>query len=365
MLLEVVKRMNVPQVSVVMVVCNVDRFLSEAIESILAQTFRDFEFIVLEFGSTDRTKEIVSRYSAQDDRIKFHEISHCSLVDARNVACSLAQGQYIAIMDADDVCLQERLRWEVDFMDANSGVGLVGGAVEWIDAAGRPQGIQEVPCENHAIKLALVSRCPFWHPTVLVRRHALALVGGYRTAFVFAHDYDMELRIAEHFQVANLQQVVVKYRIHPSQVSFRKQRLQTLCKLAAKVSAASRKELQPDPLNAVREITPSLLTALGVSKSMQHDALVSDFLTWIRSLAGAGEYSTVLVAATEMLASDSVTVLSWQRAELYLTIAKIHWKLGEIPKAAGAVLHAILTRPVIVGRPLKGLLRRTNSSSAN
>jgi Uri superfamily endonuclease len=357
--------MNAPQVSVVMVVCNVDRFLPEAIESILSQTFSDFEFIILEFGSTDKTKDIVLGYSAQDKRIKLHEIPHCSLVEARNIACSLAQGRYIAIMDADDISLQERLQWEVDFMNSNSEVGLVGGAVEWINAAGRSLGVHEVPCEDHAIKLAIVSRCPFWHPTVLVRRDALAFVGGYRNAFVFAHDYDMELRIAEHFQVANLQHVVVKYRIHSSQVTFRKQRLQTLCKLAAKASATSRKMLQPDSLTTVREITPSLLAALGVNESVQHDALISDFLIWIRYLACADEYSTVIDAATEMLTSDSVAVLPWQRADLYLTMAKMHWKRGEIPKAIGATLHAIVTRPIIVGRPLKALLRHLNFSGVN
>src|ERR1700733_9393562 len=93
---------NAPIVSVAMVVCNVERFLVEAIESILGQTFREFEFIIVDFGSTDQTKGIVSSYAAKDPRIKLHEIPHCGLAEARNVSCFLARGQYIAIQDADD-----------------------------------------------------------------------------------------------------------------------------------------------------------------------------------------------------------------------------------------------------------------------
>src|ERR1700722_19795108 len=119
-----------------MVVCNVDRFLEEAIESILTQTFRDFEFIILDFGSTDRTKEITARYAARDSRIKLSEIPHCSLTEARNAACFLAQGQYIANMDADDVSLPDRLMWQADFMERHPQVGVVGGGVEAIDATG-------------------------------------------------------------------------------------------------------------------------------------------------------------------------------------------------------------------------------------
>lgn len=236
---------------------------------------------------------------------------------------------------------------------------------DWIDADGRSLGIHDVPCEDHEIRSALIVHCPFWHPTVLVRREALALVGGYRDAFVFAHDYDMELRVAEHFDCANLKQVVLKYRIHPSQVTFRKQRPQTLCKLAAQVSAASRRESQPDPLNAVSEITPALLIALGVSEAVQQNALVSDCRNWIRSMSAAGEYSAALSAAADMLKSASVDVERWQMADLHLTMAQLHWKRGEFLKAVGAAGRAVATRPLIIGRPIKAILRCTNRGGAS
>src|SRR5215831_10328673 len=121
--------MDKPLLSVVLVVCNVDRFLAEAIESILGQTFRNFEFIIVDFGSTDKSIAIISDYAAKDSRIKFHTIPRCGLAEARNAGCSFAEGRYIAIMDADDVSVHERLAWQVDFMQKHEDVSVIGGAV--------------------------------------------------------------------------------------------------------------------------------------------------------------------------------------------------------------------------------------------
>ena len=242
--------MNKPLVSAVLVVCNVDRFLAEAIEGILDQTFRDFEFIIVDFGSTDRSKEIITGYAAKDSRIKFHEITNCELAQARNVACFLAQGQYIAIVDADDVSLAGRLESEVEFMELNPSVALLGGACEWIDATGKtmanpvlpPAVSLRPPTTNREIQAVLPQYNIFWQPSVLIRREVFASVGGYRPIFVQSEDYDLWVRIAEGFEVANLDQVVVKYRIHPYQVSLRKRKQQTLCSLAVKCSGGGAKK---------------------------------------------------------------------------------------------------------------------------
>jgi glycosyltransferase involved in cell wall biosynthesis len=103
-----------PLVSVVMIIRNVERFLAEAIESILSQFFRDFEFIIVDFGSIDKSKDIAARYAAKDSRIKLSEIPPCSYIEAKIAACSLPKGRYIAIQDADDVSLPDRF-WAVQF----------------------------------------------------------------------------------------------------------------------------------------------------------------------------------------------------------------------------------------------------------
>lgn len=350
--------MNDPLVSVVMVVCNVQRFLGEAIESVLQQTFRDFEFIIVDFGSTDGSKLIVSNYAAQDRRVKFREIPNCVLPVARNAGSALAKGRYIAVMDADDVCLPERLMREVEFLEKHPDIGIIGSPVEWIDATGRSLGIQKVPREDREIRVTFFNRCPFWHPTILMRRKAFVAVDGYREAFVYAHDYDLESRISDHYRCANLEQIVLKYRIHPSQVTFCKQRQQTLCKLAAQASLVSRRSGAPDPLDAVQEITPALLANLGVSEAAQQNALVSDCRNWIRSMSAAREYSVVLSAALETLNSKLPYVERWQIAELHLTVARLHWNQGRFIESFLATIRALLTRPAVVGRPFKQLLSR-------
>jgi GT2 family glycosyltransferase len=347
---------NAPLISVVMVTCNVDYFLSEAIESVLGQTLTDFEFIIVDFGSTDKSKAIAQSYAIKDERVKIHQIPNCGLGAARNASCFLAQGRYIAIMDADDVSLPERLRWESDFMEAHPEVGVLGGATEWIDATGRSLRVEHFPTEDRAIRAALSAGSPFCQPTVLIRKDAFKLVGGYRPAFVVAEDCDLWLRMAEHSQFANLGQVVLQYRSHPYQVQWRKTRQQSLCILAAQASASSRRNGRVDPLNLVEEITPAVLVAMGVSKSAQQVAADRDV---IRSLYLAGNYSSALKTANEALRSpDWEYAERWQTAEVWLLVARLFWRQRKFARAFLAAGRAFVTRPVILGHPLKPLFRR-------
>jgi hypothetical protein len=348
-----------------MVVRNVERFLAEAIESILGQTFSEFEFIIVDFGSTDKSKAIVSSYAATDSRIRLHEISGRGVAEARNAGCFLARGQYMAIMDADDISLPERLMWEVEFMERHPEVGVVGGAVDWIDATGAsltnptpPSGVTlHPPVGNGEIQSALVKYNTFWQPSVLMRRAAFVLVGGYRRAFAESEDYDLWLRISEHFEMANLPQVILQYRIHPNQVSVRKRKQQSLCSLAALASAASRRNGRPDPLNSVEELTPAVLVALGVSEAKQQSALANEYRGWIRSMCGAGEWSGALNAAIEMLqSSDWKHIERRTVADMRLEVAQLYWKNRRLWKSIITVGQAVTTRPMVAGRPLKPLL---------
>jgi len=347
-----------------MVVCNVDHFLAESIESILAQTFRNFEFIIVDFGSQDRSKAIASSFAAKDTRIKFHQIENCSLPEARNAGCLLAHGEYIAVMDADDVSLPNRLLWQVDFMEKHPEVGALGGTVEWIDATGRSLLRMQHPLTNAEIQKALLRYPPLWHPSVLIRRAAFVSAGGYRRAFVVAHDYDLWLRIAERFQLANLEEVVLKYRIHPYQVSLRKRSYQSICGLAARASASLRRDGGSDPLNSVTEITPAVLAGLGISDAEQETALASDSGWWIRSVFAAGEDELALRSAIEMLRYDWQYTHRRQVADVHLILAQLHWRRMKFLDAFLAACHAVLTRPGLVGHSIKSTLRRvTNGAS--
>jgi hypothetical protein len=350
--------MNKPQVSVAMAVCNAERFLAEAIGSILGQSFTDFEFIIVDYGSRDNSKSIISRYAARDSRVKFHEVPPCVLPAARNAGCFLAQGQYIAIMDADDVSLPDRLFWEVEYMERHPQVALLGGAVEWVDSSGRPFRVIRHPIDDRTLKSKLLTHNVFWHPTTIMRREAFVSVGGYRPAFVCSHDYDLAIRIAERSECANLEEVVLKYRVHPIQLTSDKRRLQTLCKLAAQASAAARSVGKLDPLDAVQEITSSVLATLGISELAQRNSVVTDGRIWIQNMIDAGDYAAALGAARRIVELDLDQVEPWQASELYLIIAKLCWIDKKFLEFILSVGRAILARPILIGRPLKSLVHR-------
>lgn len=342
-----------------MSVFNSERFLPEAVESILDQRFREFEFIVIDDGSTDRSASILDSYQNGDARMRVCHEEHAGLIRSLNRGCELARGKYLARMDADDVAIKDRLAWQIDFMEAHQEVGVLGGAVEWIDATGKSVGIYPNPVGDREIKAELLRGfCAFWHPSILLRREVFAWAGGYRSAVVGAEDYDLWLRIADRFQLANLGEVLLKYRIHRDQVSMRKRKQQTLSKLAAKSSASFRRSGKLDPLDAVAEITPELLAALGITEASQQSELASDYQHWIRIMCLAGEDKIALEAALEVLCTDLEYAERWQIADLHLTAARLFWRQKRFAKSFLSAGHAVVTRPIVVGHPFKALLRR-------
>ncbi|MGD0965373.1 MAG: glycosyltransferase [Candidatus Acidiferrales bacterium] len=353
---------NPPLVSVVMVICNVERFLVEAIESIRVQTFHDFEFIILDYGSTDKSKAIVLSYAATDSRIRLSTIPPCTYIEAKIAACSLAQGRYIAIQDADDNSFANRLLWEVDFMENNPLVGVVGGAADWINAEGRFLHVFAPPTGNDEIKATLPTSSPFVHSSVLMRRDTFTQVGGYRRVFPYAEDYDLFLRISEHSHCANLAQVIVQYRIHPHQLSLRTRRQQTIAKLAAQVAASARRTRGVDPLDCAQEMSEALLLELGVSPARIQAELFFEYRNWIRNTFVAGEYSMALKTAVEVLGSNWEDIDRRQIADLRLTVARLFWKQKRFVRSFIAACHAVITKPIIAGDLFESLLRRVGLS---
>lgn len=348
--------MSAPLVSVGMVVCNVERFLAESIESILAQSFKDFEFIIVDFGSTDASASISANYARKDNRIKVHTIPHCSLAEARNAGCFLAQGRYLAIMDADDISAVDRLALEYEFMEGHPAVGLVGGGTEWIDATGRLLCRNHFPATNKELQAALLTESPFCQPSVLIRREAFACVGGYRAAFAPAEDYDLWLRIAERFEVANLPQIVLKYRIHPGQVSVARCQSQALCAAGARAAAISRRSGNPDPLASVKDITHETLHSLGLTENAQQTALARGYLAATRSMCRVRHYSQAAKLLADLPIKDFDRADVWVRADLFLCAARVHWRQRHVGKSLVNVCRAVSRRPLILGRPLKRLL---------
>jgi glycosyltransferase involved in cell wall biosynthesis len=227
-----------------MPVYNSERYVAEAVESILAQTFPDFEFLIVDDGSTDASLAILQKYAAREPRIRLISRPNTGYVVALNEMLELARGEFVARMDSDDVCLPDRFERQVAFLRANPGVLAVGGAVILIDQDGAELITIPFPGHDHEIQeLALSGSTPLSHPAAMVRREALDAVGGYRKELVPAEDLDLWLRLGERGRLANLSQVVLRYREHEASVSSQNQQRQLDRARQAADEAADRRGL--------------------------------------------------------------------------------------------------------------------------
>ncbi|HEY2584989.1 MAG TPA: glycosyltransferase [Tepidisphaeraceae bacterium] len=206
-----------PLVSVLMPAYNARRYVAEAIESVLAQTYRDFEFLIIDDGSTDDTAEIVNRYAAADDRIRVLKRSNGGVGAALNAGLAEARGELVARMDSDDVCLPERFARQVEFLRETPDCVLVGCRVLLIDPDGEPLfEMTDIPTAHAEIDEKLLQvRWSIVHPTVMMRRDVVRRLGGYDNELVPVEDHDLFLRLAEVGRLANLPQVLLRYRKHP------------------------------------------------------------------------------------------------------------------------------------------------------
>ncbi|MBI4722737.1 MAG: glycosyltransferase [Candidatus Stahlbacteria bacterium] len=207
-----------PIVSVVMTTYNNGKYLKEAINSILNQTFSEFEFIIINDGSTDNSQYIIDSY--KDNRIiSLKHKTRLGVPKSRNKGMKVAQGEYIAVMDADDISLPNRLELQVKFLDENSHIGLLGSYYFIIDGAGNFLKSVKPVLTNNELQTKLMEGNPIAHGSIMFRKECLNTIGGYREKFRYSHDYDLILRIAEHFQIANIPELLYKYRINPLGIS--------------------------------------------------------------------------------------------------------------------------------------------------
>ena len=239
-------RASMPTVSVLMPVYNAEPYLAEAVESILGQTFADFELLIVDDGSTDRSRGMLERYAARDGRIRLRSRPNTGYTVALNELLDMAGAELLARMDADDVALPQRLARQVDYLGAHRDVVCVGTAVHFIDAAGRFLREGHPGMDHEEIQhRALAGDCPLNHPSVMMRRAAVQSVGGYHPEFQPAEDLDLWLRLGEVGRLTNLPEVLLRYRQHARSFSEQYQRLQLERSAAAVLEACRRRGIPP------------------------------------------------------------------------------------------------------------------------
>lgn len=207
---------NKPKVTVLMPVYNGEHFLAEAMKSITNQTFTDFEFLIINDGSTDRSHEVASSF--KDHRIRVvSSTRNEGLIAALNKGLALAQGEYIARMDQDDISLPQRLEKQVAFMDKNPNIGILG---TWVKTFGSiKETIWEYPEDPHIVKSRLLFESVLAHPSTMLRRKILIDHNlYYNKDYIHAEDYELWVRCSRYTDLSNIPEVLLLYRFHDNKI---------------------------------------------------------------------------------------------------------------------------------------------------
>jgi glycosyltransferase involved in cell wall biosynthesis len=269
---------------------NSRQYIGDAIQSITDQSFSDFEFIIVDDGSLDGGAEIAFEFARRDGRIKVVHQEHSGLISALNKGCNLAKGKYIARLDSDDLARPQRLEQQVRYLQDGNAV-LLGGGVECIDGEGKNMFGIKFPGWEQGLRSHLLVNCYMAHTTVMFRRDVFLSLGGYRSHYEVAEDYDLYLRMSDKHIVDNLQTILCQYRLHSDQISVRKVSQQVISAAGARLAAWARRSDRAEPEWSANVVTREDLIACGMRGEVL-DALVSRH----RDITGNWNMKTVLEA---------------------------------------------------------------------
>jgi glycosyltransferase involved in cell wall biosynthesis len=242
-----------PTVTVLLPAYNAQAFIGSAVKSVLEQTFNDFELIVINDGSTDKTLSILEDFARQDSRLRLISRPNTGYVVALNEGLALARGELIARMDADDLCLPERFEKQVAYLRANPDCVLLGTNVAQMDEAGMVIGpMPDIAFGHEKINQALLRRgWPIVHPAVMMRTDAVQKLGGYVVEYCPNEDHDLFLKLGEVGRLENLPDVLVYYRKHDQSQSTKKMQ-QTVAIVSRIIIEACRRRGIPVPPEAAQ-----------------------------------------------------------------------------------------------------------------
>jgi len=207
-----------PKISVVMSVYNAEKYLHEAIESILNQTFTDFEFIIINDGSTDRSLEIIESF--KDERIVLINQSNTGLAKALNIGIDKSKSNFIARIDADDIAFHDRLKEQYKLFKENPEYVIIGCNAKTIDIGGNYIYNTSLPINDYECKKKL-PETPFIHPSVMFRKDVFYKAGQYPERMLTGQDYVLINRMAKYGKFYNIKEPLMKYRIVPNSNSLR------------------------------------------------------------------------------------------------------------------------------------------------
>ena len=290
---------DVPTLSVLMPVYNAEQYIKAAVDSILNQTFSDFEFIIINDGSTDGSLTLLQDYAEKDDRIRLISRENKGLVETLNEGLRLAKAPLIARMDADDISMPNRFEKQVDYLSKNLNCLLLGSRVKIIDEdddelceMGDYYSSEELDAGLLAGKGQLI-----YHPSIIVRKSVVDLLGGYRDTYPQVEDLDLFLRISEVGEIQNLREPLLKYREH-------------LTKIGHTAQLKQQKQIHQLLLEAVerRGLTPQYIIFHPLNKISEFDRK----LMWGWWALGAGNVRTARKYALKVFLTRSLSIRTWR-----------------------------------------------------
>lgn len=230
-----------------MPVHNAARYLAAAVQSILSQTFGNFELICINDGSDDESLSIIEQFRRDDPRVRIISLPRQGLITALNTGLREARAPYVARMDADDIALPGRFDAQYTHMERNPNLWVLGTRTIWIDEHDielKPPRFVQGSAE---VARAMEEKCVICHPTVLMRRDRILELGGYRAAYECAEDFDLWLRVSERAGIDNLGVAGLKYRIHSTSVGATRVVRQQISAALAVATHRLRVAGKPDP----------------------------------------------------------------------------------------------------------------------
>ena len=304
-----------PSVSVLMPIHNPGGYLAESVQSILCQTFVDFEFIIVDDGSTDGSTRYVQETASQDPRVHLIEQSRSGVTAALNNGLSMCGGEVIARMDGDDIADPQRFERQFKFLQVHSDVVAVGCWTLDVDPENLPIGITRWAMQDDQIQAALLrGKGGLPHPGAMMRAEAVRAVGGYRDEFMVAQDKDLWLRLGEHGQLANIPEVLLRYRRHSKSIGH--------ARATEQARAVRRAVLEARQRRGLAEIDAP---DVGLAESRSHNRHEE----WALRAASAGHYQTARKYASLALSEAQtdrfavrmrlISVAPWLGRWVYLT----------------------------------------------
>ena len=292
-----------PRVAVILAAYNAERYIVSAVRSVLAQTFTDFELVIVDDGSTDNTLSLLRDIESSDPRVRVISRANTGQTQAAIDGINASTAPLIARMDADDLCKPDRLAKQVAAFDADPDLVLLGGAYDLIDPKGRLLTTVKQPLDNDTLqKICLTGRTPICQPLAMFRREAYDRAGGYDPQIHNAEDLDLWLRLGEVGKIACLPDVLLQYRQHSGSISESRQREQIENQKCILLAAWKRRRLSGEPT-----IDTTEWRATGDRTSQYQQLTRYGWWAW-----HAGQNRTALIYGLKAVASSPIRREGWK-----------------------------------------------------